>query len=1096
MQKLSLLKFAFVIFSVYFCSKKHIPLVTVNIQQNFCMYHNRRILPFLLLAISCMVALSQPICKIRTFGTENGLPASVVSGITQSTDNLLWITTWNGLSCYDGYRFTTFRNIPGHDSHLTTNHLISVMPALKGNLWTTAYSDDVYMFDSHKCQYINVSAMIIKKFGCKFSLRKIYPLNNGDTWMVGKYNDHYCIKNGDAENTNNLLQYNLPGTLNKVVLSGKDNEWLLTDQGAFLSVAGGNPSKISSMWVDFVEEMCGMQWLVTINGKILRKPYGKAKAVDVHLHSMVGKVNDVKRVGKYVLALATDSGVLLYNVKNRDEKLVSVQWPSNPQKAVEAIYVDSKHRLWCFNDGSDITMIDKNCNVHHLASATAGSMLTFADKPIFHEDARHTVWVASKNGSFSYYSELDDCLVSQSLSSSSVVGNVIPRVKKGYSDHQGNLWLIYPHNLSLVSFSYSDVMHIDLGTKRDTRSVLQDHKGNIILGTVDGDIAKYSPSGKLLGYLAPSGAWGNRKERFSNHIYSLYEDKKYRLWIGTKGDGLFCVENGKVFRFKHDDSNSYTLISDEVYDIKEDSHGRLLVATFNGGLNISSSSIYSESALADVKFLHGKNELKGYASDIYNKVRRIETVPGGIVILSTTQGLLTYSDNYTYPDRIRFFLSRRTKSENSLYSSEVMQTLRTKDGTVYVVTLGGGLQKIASGNLLQDNLKFEDIDNNAHNNVMQPYGYGTMQSLVADNNGDVWVMGEGRLACISKRGLKEFGADEIGGVNITEALPSHSSETNRIVIATEGGAISFLPQQMNRSSYAPNIVFTSVRYMDRDDEQPILNIPELKIDVDHRSFTLFFSALDYSSHTATSALNETCSIRYAYRIDDGEWTYLHPGSNSVSFNHFPAGTHVVSVKSTNGDGVWIENNRQLTIYAEPSFLESWWGRTIVSLLLISFIAWGLRSYMKRRAAEIADEATEKADAGKVRYMLRKPEIVDEDKVFMDTLLAYIEENIDKAELKVDDMAVALSMGRSTFYSRLKQIADMSPNDFLRHVRMKRAEDLVNSSTMTFSQIAYAVGFSDPKYFGKCFKKHTGMSPSEYRKHFQTVNSTENCVDEY
>lgn len=158
------------------------------------MYCIVRILFFAVIFLFSLWADSQPICKIRTFGTENGLPASVVSGITQSTDNLIWIATWNGLSCYDGYRFTTFRNIPGHDSHLTTNHLISVMPALNGNLWTTAYSDDVYMFDSHKCRYINVSTMITNKFGCKFSLRKIYPLGNGDTWMVGKYNDHYCIK--------------------------------------------------------------------------------------------------------------------------------------------------------------------------------------------------------------------------------------------------------------------------------------------------------------------------------------------------------------------------------------------------------------------------------------------------------------------------------------------------------------------------------------------------------------------------------------------------------------------------------------------------------------------------------------------------------------------------------------------------------------------------------------------------------------------------------------------------------------------------------------------------------------------------------------
>ena len=58
---------------------------------------------------------------------------------------------------------------------------------------------------------------------------------------------------------------------------------------------------------------------------------------------------------------------------------------------------------------------------------------------------------------------------------------------------------------------------------------------------------------------------------------------------------------------------------------------------------------------------------------------------------------------------------------------------------------------------------------------------------------------------------------------------------------------------------------------------------------------------------------------------------------------------------------------------------------------------------------------------------------------------------------------------------------MSPVDFLRHVRIQRAEELIKRSNYPVSQIAYAVGFSDPKYFSKCFKKETGMTPSEYRE---------------
>lgn len=56
--------------------------------------------------------------------------------------------------------------------------------------------------------------------------------------------------------------------------------------------------------------------------------------------------------------------------------------------------------------------------------------------------------------------------------------------------------------------------------------------------------------------------------------------------------------------------------------------------------------------------------------------------------------------------------------------------------------------------------------------------------------------------------------------------------------------------------------------------------------------------------------------------------------------------------------------------------------------------------------------------------------------------------------------------------------------------MQRAEELIVKSKMNFSQIAFSVGFSDPKYFTKCFKKETGMTPSEYRQKKQEEKTEE------
>ena len=114
------------------------------------------------------------------------------------------------------------------------------------------------------------------------------------------------------------------------------------------------------------------------------------------------------------------------------------------------------------------------------------------------------------------------------------------------------------------------------------------------------------------------------------------------------------------------------------------------------------------------------------------------------------------------------------------------------------------------------------------------------------------------------------------------------------------------------------------------------------------------------------------------------------------------------------------------------------------------------------------------------YRLESPQIEDADKEMMKRLMDYLEKNIANPELKVDDLAFAVSLSRSVFYGKIKSIVGMAPVDFVKHVRILRAEELITKSNYSFSQIAYAVGFSDPKYFSKCFKKETGMTPSEYR----------------
>lgn len=111
----------------------------------------------------------------------------------------------------------------------------------------------------------------------------------------------------------------------------------------------------------------------------------------------------------------------------------------------------------------------------------------------------------------------------------------------------------------------------------------------------------------------------------------------------------------------------------------------------------------------------------------------------------------------------------------------------------------------------------------------------------------------------------------------------------------------------------------------------------------------------------------------------------------------------------------------------------------------------------------------------------QPHIVSSDERFMQTLILYIEEQIDNTELTIEDCASHLHMAHSTFYNKVKTLIGITPVEFVREIRLKRGRQLLLSGEYDISTVSYMVGFSDSRYFSKCFKKRFGISPSQVRK---------------
>lgn len=109
-----------------------------------------------------------------------------------------------------------------------------------------------------------------------------------------------------------------------------------------------------------------------------------------------------------------------------------------------------------------------------------------------------------------------------------------------------------------------------------------------------------------------------------------------------------------------------------------------------------------------------------------------------------------------------------------------------------------------------------------------------------------------------------------------------------------------------------------------------------------------------------------------------------------------------------------------------------------------------------------------------------PVLSANDKLFMDRLIEFIEDNLDNGDLMIADLAQELGMSRSVFFNKLKTLTGLSPVEFLREMRIKKAAQLILADEGNMAQIAYQVGFNDSHYFSKCFKQVYGVTPTEYK----------------
>lgn len=104
-----------------------------------------------------------------------------------------------------------------------------------------------------------------------------------------------------------------------------------------------------------------------------------------------------------------------------------------------------------------------------------------------------------------------------------------------------------------------------------------------------------------------------------------------------------------------------------------------------------------------------------------------------------------------------------------------------------------------------------------------------------------------------------------------------------------------------------------------------------------------------------------------------------------------------------------------------------------------------------------------------------------DEQFLATAIEIIQNHIDKPDFDISILAQSLNVSKSSLYRKIKSMTGLFPLEFVRNIRLKQACRLLKDKSVSISEVAYASGFSDPKYFAQCFKAEFNLTPSEFQK---------------
>lgn len=1098
------------------------------------------VLSITLVCLSCMVNASD--FMFRHLEVKDGLSNNQVLDIFKDSEGFMWFATASGLNRYDGSRVTVFRSYETDPSSLPDNYTSSIQEDYKGNLWiltgegysiynpeSEAFNRDVrgwlwevgvdgnpslVYIDHNKNMWFYVADK-----GCFLYMPQsqlLYPLLfEAQQLPAGVITDITECKDGILLVYNNGRLLCLDRTTNKI-------KWELQDMTKELK-AGQNGG--FSLFVDSDDDI----WIYSSFGLWVYNP--EQKKWQSHFTDLIKRQSQ-----NVVLAVAQDNqgrlwvGKELAGIDILDKETGQVKHlqnePDNERSLqsnrVTALYQAPDEIMWVGTNNKGASSYNESTFKFGIAH--------LGDISCIEEDKKGCVWLGTNDAGVIYW----DMNTGEQFPLAGKIGNDLATEAITCMMHVsgGKVW-IGTSRAGLYCYDNGNITHYknipgqeNSLVRNHVSALAEDKQGNIWIGTPDGGIQRLNP---MTGLFAAYSA--NTADLSSDHIASLCIGKDDVLWVGTaQGLSVLDLATQKITKLMGTKSGKAHFSNQSINQVYEDSRGLMWIGTREGlnvynpktdELNILgveqglSSSIISGIVEDDNKNIWvttasgvtnivptedaktGHYTFRNYVYDEKDGLQNCEFNQCSIKKLSSGEVLMggVYGVNFFLPDDIKYnkILPKVLFTRLLLFNDEVKTGKKYGDRII--------LDKALSR---EDQIEL-NYDQNifsiqfASDNYILPEKIKYVYKL--EGFSDEWLTTEEGKVTYTNLSPGTYTL-KVKAIN-SDGYSSDEESSLKIVVSP--------PFWLSMWAYMIYgvlfIVFVMwIRYLIKRGtrNQPVKHRSEKDASVDAEDNTepmdesdeeqqtelvevngifMLRSMADAIAQEEAGGTNEYVNETMEEKIVIPEERNKHQEVTDAHYTHEDmkeeeaSETNIIedidTVSSMAPQRAMIiqlteeDDDRIVTHIVPPEELPD-----VVSPV-------GFRRKMTSATSSARDMMTGKQmaeNAGDAETSLATA-----DERFIDHAVKYVEDNISRSDFSVEELSRQLGMSRVHLYKKLLAITGKTPIEFIRVIRLKRAAQLLCESRQNISEIAYKVGFNNPKYFSKYFKEEYGVLPSVYQE---------------